>query len=206
MLDFLGSASGIVSHTGVHGPMGVHSQRPAASNGFSRSSFFATTAALVGLIVAWLLLMPFDPIMPGIGFDQSWKYALNEAVSRGSVFGRDVIYSFGPYASVYTRMYSPATDTMMMLASSLLATGFCIALGLAIPRRRLFLAVIFPLLLAISHSRAYATDSFFFSTRLRCFSLFAGCCCLRTQHSAYARARRRFSGSAFPQLPRRSSR
>jgi hypothetical protein len=59
-------------------------------------------------------------------------------MSLGYVFGRDLIYSYGPYASVGTRTYSPATDALMMLASSLLAAGLCITLWLAIPRQDYF--------------------------------------------------------------------
>ncbi len=52
------------------------------------------------LVIAWLLLMPFAPGMPTGGIDGSWPYGLNEAIARGYVFGRDVVFTFGPLASV----------------------------------------------------------------------------------------------------------
>ena len=68
--------------------------------GSSVRRFVATGA----LIIAWLLLMPFSPGMPTGGVDGSWPYALNEAIARGYVFGRDLIFTFGPLPSVYTRL------------------------------------------------------------------------------------------------------
>lgn len=107
-------------------------------------------AAGGALIAAWLFLIPFSPVMPGVGLDPSWKYALNEAVARGSVFGRDVIFSFGPLASVYTQVYSPATDTLMLIGSAIYAAGICTMLGLAACPKPRFLALAVPVLVALS--------------------------------------------------------
>ena len=53
---------------------------------------------------------------------------MNQAVSAHLVFGRDVIFTFGPYASVYTANYHPSTDMMMMFGSAMLVVTYCIAL------------------------------------------------------------------------------
>jgi hypothetical protein len=98
----------------------------------------------LSLILAALLLIPFSPSMPGVDLDESWKYALNEAVADGRVFGRDVIFTFGPLGSVLTRTFHPATDTIMMLASTLYAAGFCIAFALLAHPRRHALAIFLP--------------------------------------------------------------
>ena len=101
------------------------------------------------LIIAWLLLMPFAPGMPTAGLDGSWPYALNEAIARGYVFGRDVIFTFGPLASVYTRLYSPATDTMMIVGSAIYAGGICAMLGLAAYPRRDLMALLVPIIIVL---------------------------------------------------------
>jgi hypothetical protein len=101
------------------------------------------------LIIAWLLLMPFAPGMPTAGLDGSWPYALNEAIARGYVFGRDVIFTFGPLASVYTRLYSPATDTMMLVGSAIYAAGICAMLGLAAYPRRDLMTLLVPILIIL---------------------------------------------------------
>src|SRR6516164_5896795 len=112
---------------------------------FSARRFVATGA----LIIAWLLLMPFAPGMPTAGLDGSWPYALNEAIARGYVFGRDVIFTFGPLASVYSRLYSPATDTMMLVGSAIYAAGICGMLGLAAYPRRDLMALLVPIIVVL---------------------------------------------------------
>jgi hypothetical protein len=94
---------------------------------------------LVALILTALFLIPFSPSMPEAGLDASWRYALNEAVAEGRVFGQEVIFTFGPLGSVFTGRFHPATDTIMMVGSALYAAGFCIAFAvLAHPRRHAF--------------------------------------------------------------------
>jgi hypothetical protein len=52
---------------------------------------------------------------------------MNEAVARSMVFGREVIFTFGPYACAYTGQYHPATDSLMLVADTLV--GLAIAVG-----------------------------------------------------------------------------
>lgn len=82
----------------------------------------------LGLICVFLLLLvllcvfvPFSPVMPSVGLDPSWVLGMNQAVSQGLRIGTDVIFTFGPYASIYTRAYHPATDVMMLAGSVLLS-------------------------------------------------------------------------------------
>jgi len=55
--------------------------------------------------------------MPAFDLDAAWAYAMNEAVAQGKRIGIDVIFTFGPYASVYTHMYHPKTEILMQLGS-----------------------------------------------------------------------------------------
>jgi hypothetical protein len=68
--------------------------------------------------------------MPSHGLDPSWKFAMNEGVARNLVFGRDIIFTFGPYSSVYTELYDPATNKLMVFGSLFL--GICCFLQLAL--------------------------------------------------------------------------
>jgi hypothetical protein len=106
-------------------------------------------AASGALIVAWLFLMPCSPAMPTGGLDASWKFALNEAIAQAYVFGRDVISTFGPLASIYTQAYSPATDRIMMVGSAIYAAGICAMFGLAAYPRRQFMAFAGPIMVAL---------------------------------------------------------
>src|ERR1700722_2703922 len=65
--------------------------------------FFNTSGALL------------DPGMPDAGLDASWVYSINQAVAQKMAFGHDVIFTYGPYASVWTHTYHPATVWMMLM-------------------------------------------------------------------------------------------
>ena len=66
--------------------------------------------------------------MPESGLE-SWVLALNQAVAQGLRFGTDVVFTFGPYATVYTRNYHPATDGLMIFGSLYLALCFSLAIA-----------------------------------------------------------------------------
>jgi hypothetical protein len=70
-----------------------------------------------------LLFLPFQPVMPRVGLDPSWLLAVNEAVARGLVFGRDVIYTVGPLASIWNQTYHPATFVPCLVGGGLIAIG-----------------------------------------------------------------------------------
>lgn len=68
---------------------------------------------LAATLATILLLFRPPPIFPTVGLVPSYGYALNEAVARHFVFGRDIIFTFGPFASVSTQLYNPATEVIM---------------------------------------------------------------------------------------------
>jgi len=59
--------------------------------------------------------------------DQSWTFAMNEAVARHLRFGKEIIFTFGPCASIFTQSFHPATDRLMVFGSSLLGLSYIIA-------------------------------------------------------------------------------
>ncbi|MCF7749378.1 hypothetical protein KQ945_01370 [Bacillus subtilis subsp. subtilis] len=107
--------------------------------------------ALAGVLTV-LMLTPFNPVMPIAGVDGSWAYAMNVATAEHLRFGKDIIFTFGPWASVYTRAYHPATDGLMMGGSLLMAVAFFMGLlATVVPRRRPLL-LLAPLVLALMWS------------------------------------------------------
>lgn len=68
---------------------------------------------------------PFAIKMPLAGLDFSWRYGLDQAVAQHLAFGSDIIFTFGPYASVYTRVYHPAT-VHLMIYGVLLLDALCL--------------------------------------------------------------------------------
>jgi hypothetical protein len=83
--------------------------------------YLAITLTFVGTLVVFV---PFYPRFPSFGGQSSWVYAMNEAISRNMVFGRDVVFTSGPLAPVYTRIYHPATDPLMLGLGSFFAAAF----------------------------------------------------------------------------------
>ena len=46
-------------------------------------------------------LIPLEPLVPDIGLDSSWAYALNLAHVQNLTFGRDVVFTFGPLGYLF---------------------------------------------------------------------------------------------------------
>lgn len=97
---------------------------------------------------AVLFVVPLIPDFPDRNFDASWACALNEAVARHLIFGRDIVFTFGPLASVYTSMYHPATDWIMLLGSAILGAGLAVGCALLPYPRKPVHVVILPFLVA----------------------------------------------------------
>lgn len=111
------------------------------------------------LITTLCSLVPFLPKMPSDGLDPSWMFGLNEAVAQGFIFGRDIIFTFGPYASIHTRTFHPGTDGLMMWGSMYLAASFALAAFLNFKESKLYVRLLF---LAVMASAIYLLDPVLF--------------------------------------------
>ncbi|MDR5786621.1 hypothetical protein P9281_08695 [Caballeronia sp. LP003] len=119
----------------------------------SRSSYgLQGVLALFASAVILLIMLPLLPRMPQSGLDASWNYALNEAFARNSVFGKDLVFTFGPLGSVYTGMYHPATDLSMLIGTAIVAIGLICGMALVCRGRRLALFLLLPVVVILSHS------------------------------------------------------
>ena len=75
------------------------------------------------IVLFWLLLalVPWNPLMPQTGLDPSWMHGINQALAQGLVFGKDIVFTLGPMASVFTQMYHPEVFSVTLAGSLLLA-------------------------------------------------------------------------------------
>ncbi|MGA2536514.1 MAG: hypothetical protein ABSF53_10890 [Terracidiphilus sp.] len=73
---------------------------------------------------------------------------MNEAVARHLSFGKAIVFTYGPYASICTRTYSPATDPRMMLGSAAVALSYLLALLYFMNRTRRYAIVVLLVFLA----------------------------------------------------------
>jgi hypothetical protein len=80
------------------------------------------SALLLLTLVA--VLVPFAPRMPGVGLDPSWRFGVNQAVAQRLAFGSEILFTAGPYGAIYTRVFHPATDAMMLGGSLYLAFSY----------------------------------------------------------------------------------
>ncbi|MDD5272470.1 MAG: hypothetical protein PHU14_07100 [Methylovulum sp.] len=80
------------------------------------------------LITVLAIFVPFIPSLPNASLDPSWILGMNQALAQHFVFGKDIIYTCGPYASILTRAYHPATDNSMVFGSLYLGVCFWYAL------------------------------------------------------------------------------
>ena len=127
---------------------------PLALNAIKGKVFFSAL-----LLVAVTVIVPLFPAMPWDGLDPSWQYGMNESLAQGMSFGKDIIFTFGPYASIYTRAYHPATDKLMIWGAFYLAISFSVAAYLNFRLSGWLLKFyIFAILSALS----YVPDALFF--------------------------------------------
>ena len=92
------------------------------------SDLILKTALLITLLCVFV---PFSPTIPGLNpdlLDQSWAFAMNQAIAQGLSIGQKLVFTFGPYASVFTQMYHPSTDWLMMTGSIYLGVSYWLSI------------------------------------------------------------------------------
>lgn len=109
------------------------------SNHYASSLPPMTTASrlILGGILVLACIMAFAPAYPELpkaGLDPSWILAINQAVAQGSIFGRDIVFTFGPYAALYTQAYHPVTYPWTLTLGLLF--GLCYAAMLLMAMRK----------------------------------------------------------------------
>jgi len=97
--------------------------------------------------------------MPAADLDSAWAFGMNQAVAQQLVFGRDIIFTYGPYAPVLTKMYHPGTDRLMMAGSLYFSLSFIFALFVNFRTAKWYLQL---LLLAALSAITLAADALFF--------------------------------------------
>lgn len=87
-------------------------------------------STIILLITSVAILTPLNPNMPTAGLDPSWGFGFNQAVSQKLSFGEDVIYTFGPYSSLYSNTYHPSTDSMTLIGGLFLSISLTLLIVL----------------------------------------------------------------------------
>lgn len=106
-----------------------------------------------------LIILPLDLKFPSSGLDSSWRVALNEAIAQGFSFGKDILFTSGPYSSVYSRFYHPATYNLMLGGSLLFLLGYLTAVSRLMTPKKITILLGFIFLLIVLK----ISDQLFFS-------------------------------------------
>ncbi|MFJ1267937.1 hypothetical protein ACD661_05100 [Legionella lytica] len=147
-------------------------------NPFARNINYSV-GLLINLILLLILIcvfVPFAPKMPASTLDSSWAVGLNQAVVQGLAFGKDIIFTLGPYSFLYTKTYHPALDTLMIGGGLYLAISYWLCLLILIKEFRWSWALAFCFFLFVM---VYARDSLLFS-----YPLLVGLFCYKNLPSA----------------------
>ena len=133
-------------------------------------------------ITSICIFVPFLPIMPSDGLDGSWTLGINQAVADSLAFGRNIIFTFGPYASIYTRAYHPLTDGLMVWGGLFLGISFAVVAFLNYRESKWYVQL---MLLIILASVMYSPDALLFY-----YPLLVGVYCFRfiTKEITYIRS------------------
>ncbi|MED5611530.1 hypothetical protein VV867_27830 [Pseudomonas sp. JH-2] len=75
------------------------------------------------LVLVACTIIPFAPSFPVLGQDPSWHFGMLAATAERLSLGRELIFTFGPYSSLYTKVYHPQTDTQTLVAGVTLAVS-----------------------------------------------------------------------------------
>lgn len=126
----------------------IYQERWAKQPASMTASTIKKIAIVISAIAAILVLVPFEPRFPDQGLDWSWAYAMNVAVARGLQFGHDIVFTYGPLASISTHLYHPATDAGMIVGSLILAAAVFMVFWGSCDRRHLLWLLALPVVLS----------------------------------------------------------
>lgn len=89
-----------------------------SQNRFGRLAFLLLSALMLcSCIAAFVVLAPSFPIATLGG---GWQFGMNEA-TRAGLLGNPLTFTFGPFSSIYSGMYQPETEGLMIYGGLLLA-------------------------------------------------------------------------------------
>ena len=130
-------------------------------NSGPKNEIIANALKIILAITVFCVFLPLVPVMPSQAeLDPSWVIGINQAVAQKMRFGQEIIFTFGPYASIYTKGYHPATEHLELIGSLYLATLYSLVLVSVLWRANAVLISGMWLLLA-GFTTSY--DSLFFS-------------------------------------------
>jgi len=106
-------------------------------------------------IAAFLWFFP-KAVLPSAALDPSWTMAAEHAAHHGSFFGRDFVFSYGPFAVLSTRLYEPATFGFVIFYNLLFTALFLVPL---LWSRRPAILFLYACAILIASGNEYSIDA-----------------------------------------------
>jgi hypothetical protein len=106
----------------------------------------------VALVAALFLVPPWVPAMPAAGLDPSWHAVLSHAVDKGWQFGKDIVFTYGPYGFLRNNLYHPDRYALTLAFWSLVALMLVAGVAsLTAPQPRLIRGTVLAVLVLALH-------------------------------------------------------
>jgi hypothetical protein len=119
-------------------PIGVPHRR--------RRQAFTAVATAAAMLLILIRFLPGTPIFFFDVLDEGWAWGVSIASAHGLVFGRDIVFNYGPYGAVATGIYEPGLRGMMVAGGAVLGLAFAAGLAaLGRPGPMLLCALALPL-------------------------------------------------------------
>jgi hypothetical protein len=109
----------------------------------------AKITVMLLMLTALLAIFFLGSAMPQIGVDPSWHFAMNQAIAENLAIGKEIIFTFGPYSSLYTNEFNPSTDRLELFGGIYFSLCYFIAFAMLMKNTPIFWSVIFWALIAI---------------------------------------------------------
>lgn len=88
--------------------------------------------AVLIFISFFISLTPIIQKNPSYGLDPSWELSISYASANNLEFGKEIIFTYGPYSSLYTKIYNKNTDFKHIFAGSIISLAYSLLIFLFI--------------------------------------------------------------------------
>jgi len=85
-------------------------------------SIISVVKLLIGLVFAWVCHPVWAPRPWHLDIDPSWQVVLHHAWAAGWQFGRDIVFTYGPYGFTSAYRYHPETFALSVVINLMLTT------------------------------------------------------------------------------------
>ena len=91
----------------------------------STSSISKYISSFLIAILVLLIYLPLSVALPSDGLDPSWHLAISYGLSNGYQFGKDIVFTYGPFGALFSRGSWPGLFYFTFIYWLVLISVFC---------------------------------------------------------------------------------